>query len=104
MYDVRQQIPARGEGSCKAAPSGNSYRAFHNFYNETHIRLCDYAPRTEPQESCNANPFVCHLYAHDVCAKKPSGGSFKVWTNKLVVPKATGSGSNSVINFVIFAL
>lgn len=97
MYTTRQEIPARGPESCKAAPSGNSYRAFHNFYNDTHVRLCDYAPKTVPDQSCNANPFVCHLYSHDVCAKKPAGGSFKVWTRDLPVPVASSDATRHVI-------
>jgi hypothetical protein len=74
--------------------SKKSYRAFHNSYDDTRIRVCDYAP--EPQNlllSCDSTPYICHVYSNGICTDYPFGGSFKVYVRDAPALPTVKSGA-----------
>jgi hypothetical protein len=79
---------------CVPDVSKKSYRAFHNSYDDTRIRVCDYAP--EPQNlllSCDSTPYICHVYSNGICTDYPFGGSFKVYVRDAPALPTVKSGA-----------
>jgi hypothetical protein len=91
-----------GTKDCEADASGKSYRAFHNSYSNSSIRVCDYAPTpANLSQSCEVTPYICHVYANGGCADYPFGGAFKVYLRDAPnpAPVATaGAGALIALN------
>jgi len=94
--------------ACVADASKKSYRAYHNSYTDTKVRVCEYAPNPQNlSQSCETTPYICHVYSNGQCADYPFGGSYKVYLRDApappkVVPKdsATTMQLNVVLLFV----
>lgn len=92
---------------CEPDASGKSYRAFHNSYSDSSIRVCDYAPTpSNLSQSCETTPYICHVYNNGGCADYPFGGSFKVYLRDAPnpAPVATSGGANALSALAALAL
>jgi hypothetical protein len=86
---------------CVKDASGKSYRAFHNSYDDTKIRICDYAPDpVSLKDSCETTPYICHVYANGICTDYPFGGSFKVYLRDApkIVPLAADASTLTMLS------
>lgn len=77
---VGDAVEGMEEKECVKLSAGKAYRAFHNQYDDTYIRICEYSPFEVNDASCSGfTPYICHRYLNNKCVKHPEGGSFKAW-------------------------